>query len=408
MTCTQAIQALHCAERRYDIDVLRVLAFAILILYHTGMFYVADWGWHVKSTYLSETLQLPMLLVNHWRLPLLFVISGISVNFILRRTKALHFTGQRARRLMIPLLFGMAVVVPPQAYVQALENHAFAGSYGAFLIHYFSFQPWPIDAFDGSEFGLTWNHLWYLPYLFCYTALLALLLPLLRSKLGLWWRARFCALRGLGLILLPALPLVFATWWLSARYPTTHALLDDWHTHAIYFPVFLYGYWMGTDAGLWQALQRLRWTLTAFAVAVFAAFLLLDEILLLSSPDWQRATYDFFDYLDTWVWILMLMAWAFTLLNKPYRWLTYANEAVYPWYILHQTITVCAGYWLSGYQLGPLLEPLILVGITIFGCLVLHEYAIRRVRILRPLFGLKTMGQGTESQTVVLQATGKV
>ena len=64
--------------RRYDLDWLRVLAFGLLILYHTGMFYVADWGWHVKSVHQSEWLQLPMLLSNQWRMPLIFLVSGLA------------------------------------------------------------------------------------------------------------------------------------------------------------------------------------------------------------------------------------------------------------------------------------------------------------------------------------------
>ena len=67
------------SSRRHDIDALRVIAFGLLILYHVCMFYVLDWGWHVKSTYQAEWLQWPMQFVNQWRMPLLFVISGLAV-----------------------------------------------------------------------------------------------------------------------------------------------------------------------------------------------------------------------------------------------------------------------------------------------------------------------------------------
>src|SRR5690554_3056190 len=69
------------STRRHDIDALRVIAFGLLILYHVGMFYVADWGWHIKSAYLAEWLQHPMLLLNRWRMSLLFLVSGLAVNF---------------------------------------------------------------------------------------------------------------------------------------------------------------------------------------------------------------------------------------------------------------------------------------------------------------------------------------
>ena len=68
--------------RRYDIDALRVAAFGLLIIFHVCMFYVADWGWHVKSNYQAEWLQLPMTFTSQWRMSLLFMISGLAVSFV--------------------------------------------------------------------------------------------------------------------------------------------------------------------------------------------------------------------------------------------------------------------------------------------------------------------------------------
>src|SRR5690625_7675547 len=107
------------AARRHDIDALRVFAFGILILYHVGMFYVADWHWHVKSAYLSEALQWWMLLVNPWRMALIFLISGVAVHFMWRNVPASLVGLLRTRRLLVPLLFGVGVVVATQACRQA-------------------------------------------------------------------------------------------------------------------------------------------------------------------------------------------------------------------------------------------------------------------------------------------------
>jgi len=54
-------------NRRHDIDALRVFAFALLILYHTGMAYVGDWGFHLKGSFTADALQWPMRLLNGWR-----------------------------------------------------------------------------------------------------------------------------------------------------------------------------------------------------------------------------------------------------------------------------------------------------------------------------------------------------
>src|SRR5690349_17424659 len=135
--------------RRYDIDALRVLAFGLLILYHVCMAYVWDWGWHVKSSYQTEALQLPMLLSNRWRMCLLFLISGLAIGFTQAQAAPGRFAWSRTGRLLVPLLFGMAFIVPVQAYCQAVTNGAIAPGFGDFLVRYFTHQPWPKDAFDG-------------------------------------------------------------------------------------------------------------------------------------------------------------------------------------------------------------------------------------------------------------------
>lgn len=374
-------------DRRHDIDALRVIAFALLILYHVGMFYVPDWGWHVKSGYLFEWLKLPMAVLNQWRMPLLFVISGVAVHFLLRRVGPGRFAWSRTKRLLLPLLFGMAVVVPPQAYFQALSTGAFDGSYPAFLVRYFTFQPWPPGAFDGSHVGITWNHLWYLPYLLAYSLLLSALLPLLRSRPGQALLAWGRGLRGLRLWLLPVAPLVLATWSLSARCPTTHDLLHDWHTHAQYLAMFLYGFWIGADAGLWAELRRRRWWLLGAAACTFATFLWLRETTV-PEPSFPRAMYDVAQRLNGWTWILLVLGWGHHLLNRPFHWLPYATQCVYPWYILHQTITVSVGYGLARLSLGPWIEPMLVLAATALGCVVITELLIRRVAWIRPLFGM--------------------
>ncbi|NZA27771.1 acyltransferase family protein [Luteimonas sp. SJ-92] len=379
--------------RRHDIDALRVLAFAVLILYHAGMFYVADWGWHIKSTYLADWLKWPMILVNQWRMSLLFLISGVAVNFLLRRSGPGAFAWSRTRRLLVPLLFGMAVVVPPQAYLQALSNGSFDGDYAQFLLRYVTFQPWPAGAFDGSHVGVTWNHLWYLPYLLAYSLLLAALLPLLRGRGGQALRDRFRGLRGWRLWLLPALPLAVASWLLIGRFPTTHDLIADWHSHAIYFAMFLYGYWIGADTGLWEELKRRRWWLLGAAIPSFVAILWLLFTTGPESSTPMHALFALVQRLNAWTWILAVLAWGHHLLNRPFRWLPYASQAVYPWYVLHQTITVVAGYWLAKLALGPVVEPALVVLVTVAGCLVIYEFAIRRVRALRPLFGVPPAGR---------------
>lgn len=385
--------------RRQDIDALRVLLFGTLILYHVGMLYVADWGWHLKSSYLSETLQIPMLLVNRWRMPLLFLISGLALNFLRRSLSAPALLRNRTRRVLLPLLFGMAVVVPIQPYCQGVANHLVEPGFGRFLLRYFSGGPWPKDAFDGWQYGFTWNHLWYLAYLWVYALQLVLLLPLLESRAGLALRRAVTGLRGGALLVLPAIPKMLALMLLSDDFPNTKNLIRDWYQHALYFSYFLLGWWLATDHGLWAELRALRHRTLGFAVLNGIAYLLIITKLL---PDdaggWMLFCTRILSGLNTWFWIATVLGWSATWLDRPFRWLPYASEAVLPWYILHQSLIVAVASVLVPMKIGPVLEPLTVIVFTVLGCALLHEFAIRRSRLLRLCFGLRPLPRAAEQR----------
>lgn len=380
-------------QRRYDIDALRALVFALLILYHWAMLYVADWGWHLKSTHLSETLQLPMLFVNRWRMDLIFLISGLSVHFLLRGTSLGRFLAQRSWRLLLPLSFGCLVVVPIQPYAQGVANGLVEPGFVDFLLRYYRFQPWPAGAFDGWEYGFTWNHLWYLAYLWVYTLVFAALLPLFRNSLGRRAHAAWAGLRGWKLVVLPALPLALGSILLQPHFEETGDLIHDWYRHAIYFTVFLYGYWLGNEAGLWQELLRLRRRTLGWALGLFAAYLAMIKLLPEDVPDSVQYAIWIVRSLYIWAAICTILGWSHRLLNRPFRWLPWATEAVYPWYVLHQSLTVAVAFWVLPLKFGPVAEPAIVLAGTVLGCWALHE-AIRRVPPLRPCFGLKAKRRG--------------
>lgn len=367
--------------RRHDIDALRALAFAFVILYHVGMYYVADWHFHLKSPHAADWLQLPMRVLNLWRMDLVFLISGLALGFAGRAGGLLR---ERSWRLLLPLAFGMAVVVPFQPYAQALANGAVEPGFGAFLQRYFTGGPWPKDAFDGARPGVTWNHLWYLAYLWVYTAVLVALMPLLRSAAGRRLRAAFAGLRGARLVVLPLLPLLAASVMLWPHFKPTRDLVGDWWLHAVYFTLFVYGWLVGVDAGWWAEMTRLRKAMLALALSALAVHLALRGW---SGPGLlPRLAADVY----LWTTLLAVLGWSHRLLNRPWRWLPWANESVYPWYVLHQTLIIVLVVWLAPLRLGPVVEPMLLVAGTVLGCWGLTA-AIRRVRWLRPLFGLKPM-----------------
>jgi len=376
--------------RRYDIDFLRVFAFSLLILYHVSMLYAEGEGWHVKSAYQTDALNIPRLLVNQWRMPLLFIISGLAISFVWHKYTAGQFAARRATRLMVPLLFGMAFVVAPQCYYEALGKGIIEPGFLRFMGQYLTFQDFPGEAWAGEEqIHWTWNHLWYLPYLLFYTLLLIPVAKLLDGPLR-GFRTWFQGLRGIGIIAVPVIPLMIYGSFIYPSFPyISHALLDDWYAHAMYFTFFLLGYLIGGDAGFWSELVRIRKVTLGLAVTFFVLFILRIEFMPEDPSFLLEKAGALIIYLNRWLWIITIFGWGHHLLNRPMKYLPYATEAVFSWYILHQTITVVVGYKLGELAVGPVLEPILVLIATFGGCFLIHEYIIRRSRILRPLFGLR-------------------
>lgn len=373
-------------NRRHDIDALRALAFAGVILYHVAMYYVQGWEWHLKSPDAVAWLQGPMRALNLWRMDLVFLISGLALSLLWRGGSRLRLLGQRSVRLLLPLAFGMAVVVPYQPYVEGVAKGLIEPGFGSFLLRYLSGGPWPEAAFRGADVGVTWNHLWYLPYLWLYTTVFVLAVPLLQSAAGRRLHAAFQQLRGWRLLALPVLPLMLYSAVLWPHFPPSQDLVGDGWLHAVYFTLFLYGWWIGLDEGLWGELKRLRHAALGVALVLIALYFLARWLVPLLTP--SRLAIRLLADAYLWTAIVAILGWAHHALNRPWPWLAWANESVYPWYVLHQTVIIVWVSWLAPLSLGPAVEAPLLVTGTIASCWSLTA-VIRRSRWLRPLFGLK-------------------
>ena len=152
-------------QRRFDLDWVRILAFALLVPYHVGMYYVS-WDWHVKSPELVPALEPFMILSAPWRLALLFLVSGVATAH-LRAKLPVGFLRQRSWRLLLPLLFGMYVVVPPQAYLELVEKvpGGYHAGYLGFMADYLKAGDLHCMAPGDCVDAPTWNHLWVVAYL---------------------------------------------------------------------------------------------------------------------------------------------------------------------------------------------------------------------------------------------------
>lgn len=373
------------STRRYDLDWLRVIAFGLLIFYHIGMFYVT-WGWHVKSPHAGPFAEPIMILMNPWRLPLLFFISGVALRFAVDKGES-SFARRRFFRLFVPLMAGVFLVVPPQSYYELLANGEIGPGFYAFYARYVSF--------DGS-FSIivpTWNHLWYVAYMLVYTMLVLPLMPWLKAGADTLSAGGFDRLfGGVKLVLVPAGLFILYRFTTDLLFPLeTHALVDDWGAHVRYVSYFLIGLLLAKNAAFWRAVELRRQTL------IWTGFILAIAMSVIWANRGAVAENSFFALVGVavrpfyaWVTILALLACAQKWLNRPSDLLRYMTTAIFAFYILHQTLIVVAGVWLGGIGLPVWAEFAALVTITFGGCALLYEFVIRRVRFLRPLFGVPT------------------
>lgn len=377
------------SNRRVDLDWIRIVAFAILILYHVGMYY-ASWDYHVKSPYAGHAIEPLMMFFNPWRLALLFVVSGAATAFMAARMAPGALADSRSLRLIPPFVFGVLVVVAPQSWFEVRDKLGYSGSFAEFWLLYLTAD----ESFCKGAKCLvipTWNQLWFVFYLWVYTMAIVTLLAVAPS-----WRERLAAalerrLTGWGVLLWPWLMLAAARLLLVGWFPSTLAFIDDWYNHALFFTAFAIGFLVARAERVWQSMERIRWPALGLALAAYA-FLMWYYFLrpypenpTLALRMFQRAVYA----LDQWAFIVALCGFARRHIRKDGPARRYLTEAIFPFYIAHQTALIAFAVWMRPLGLHPVLEAALLIAATAAACLATYEVA-KRVAWLRPLFGLKT------------------
>jgi hypothetical protein len=368
-------------QRRADIDWIRIAAFGVLILYHVGLVY-APWDWHVRSPHTIEALGLAALVTNPWRLTLLFMVSGIALRFMVRKTPPAQAFRQRLERLVPPLLFGVLVLVPPQSWIEAMEKGSFSGDLWTWWLSEFS----PAGLRDGVPL----NHVWFVLYITVYS-LVALVLA--RSS-RLFERLE----AGLGRLLaggrLLVLPIIYLALLRLLVFPwagLTNHITDDPYNHAMSLGVFLTGFLLALREDVWTRFERMRWT--SLAVAAIS----LPALIILSQPVDQApaAPANLVFAVNQWATICAVLGFGSRLLrgaDGPV--LRYLTDAVFPCYLAHQTLLVIAAHILKPHGLPVGIEASLLVLITLGGSLAVYE-VVRRIGILRPFWGLRPVPRST-------------
>ncbi len=375
-------------SRQDYIDWLRLIAIFLLLLLHSAMPFFKYADWHIHNAERSWFLTQIVFFLHTWRMPLLFFISGFGTFFALKKRSAGQYASERSKRLMVPLLFGMLLIVPPQVFIEKIDH------YGTFI----NFLP---EMFNGTypQGNISWHHLWFILYLFLYSIILIPFFFWYKSEKGNKLKEKlFQFISRPGGVLLLVVPFLIIWYSLSPFFPhETHALFDDWRTFFYNMLYFVFGFMLMSDGRIKEVLIKQR------RLSLYTAFLVMIPWSANMFLTWKSFSWMYVDaenILLAWFLICALIGYGARYLNHSNKFLKYANSALYPFYILHQTVTVIIGYYIIQMGWGIGIKYLLINVGTLFISIVIYEYIIRRTAFTRLMFGVKKVNNGEEKQLI--------
>ena len=366
--------------RVYFIDWLRVLAVLLLFPFHVlRVFNTADDPFYVKADVLSQTVTDVLWFISVWHMPLLFFLAGCSTYYALRTRRPGEYAFERVSRLLVPLVFGIFILIPPQTWYGARFNSGYTESFGHYLASG-DFLQWNIQ--EGGDYygGFGVGQLWFILFLF-FISLVAL--PLVS------WAARG---RGTGWAQRWSRRLSRPVWWVL---PVVLLFLADavpelaGQNFVYYLFLFLFGFFAVCDPLFVDSARRYRWPALVAGLALAVFWVLGADIRdPLPDPSWQRALLTLLGFAAVWLTIVGMMGFGKRYLDKTSSALTYLAEASYPLYILHQTVIVVLAFYIVQLTLPIAVQAFLLFVLAVAGAFALYEI-VRRVTPLRFLFGMR-------------------
>lgn len=370
------------SSRHYGLDWLRIAAFGVLILYHIAMAF-SPWHWVVTTGHAYPALIAPMAAVTPWRLGLLFAVSGYaSATLVVRAAGPDAFVAERSRRLLIPLIFAMLAIVPLEMWVRVLEGGYPHGYWRFWLV-----DGWRVGTFYGVEFP-SWEHLWFLVYLWTYSLLLAAFVATDDAARRM---DRIAAWLSQGSRLLWAPIALMTGVRLAALFvvPEGQGLLHDVAGHSQYLPLFALGFLIARRPVLWRSLHRhARY---AMLLAVVAGGIVVTVELQYPGdvvpPHLAMAANRAARSVMAWAMVVTLFHLADRHLNHDHRWRGALGRAVFPAYIVHHPVIVLVTWFTLPLALGPWTEAALLLAVTLAACIAAYLLA-RAVPGLGTLLGV--------------------
>jgi glucan biosynthesis protein C len=372
--------------RLHYLDWLRVLAILGVFLFHAV--HPFDFNdWHIKNAELSMTVTVILGLLFPWGMPFFFLIAGTGSWFALRRRSPGQYALERTKRLLIPYLVGCILLWPIMLYFQwrhLAQTLEWVGPFRQFvLLHRAGFSP--------MWFGEIGFHLWFLGFLYCFSLLGLPIFLWLKGKIGqafLSRLAKVCSRRG-G-ILLFILPLLVVRLGLQPFFPQEH----DWADFFYLMSMFVLGFVLYAHEGFTRAIRRDWRILLATAIlssAAWAYLALTAESLNIEAPArtlrdllmWSAIT------INSWSWTTFMLFIGMRYLDFSDKWLQYGQEAVLPFFLLHQPVIMAIAFYVVQWDTGiPAKLVTVVVG-SFTVTLAIYELVIRRIGPLRALFGMK-------------------
>ena len=372
-------------ERHHDMDWLRSLVILLLIPFHTARIFDPFEANYVSNGHTSRVMfEIFIGLTAPWMMPLLFFLAGSAAWLALQRRTPNQYLGERVRRLLVPLVFGVLVVVPPQAYLGWITHGGAPISYLGYLGNYFGHPQGDLSGYTGY---FTPAHLWFILYLLAISVVLLPLLLFIRSRREGRAASGFARLMARpGAVLLLAVPITLT---LAAPSPGGKNML--------YFAVlFFLGYLFVADERLQKVLDRNRYWALGLGIAAMVGCRFIFSL----HADWSTFSlpsilYGLLQSFNTWLWLIAFVAFGRRLLDFSNRFLRYFSKASYPFYIIHQTVIIAIGYYVVRLNIGVWPKFFIIVVCALAVTLALYHLVIKRTAVTRLLFGLRLRRAGT-------------
>ena len=373
-------------QRRHDVDWLRVLVTLVVFYFHNARFF--DYvGWHVKNDQLSAAMTVFVgFLSLQWMMPLFFVLAGAGTRFALDFRIGGQYVKERFKRLLIPFIFGLMVLIPPQDYFEQVSQAGYRGTYLQFYPRFFeNIRLY----FDISWFGHG-HHLWFLGSLFCFSMVSLPFFLYLRNERGQRVLSRlgaFCERPG-------------ALFLLAAPIAGIEAGLQSfgdggWNRYA-YLVFFLCGYLVFSGPRFQRAVAHQGKMALAVGVpsmlvslAVCAYFYFNEDVDLGFGYSVTAVLWRALKGFNAWVWIVAILSFGRKYLSFNNELLQYAREAVLPFYIFHQTVIVVIGFYVVQWHMGVMAKYLVISTASLVITIALYDLLVKRTNVTRFLFGMR-------------------